>query len=132
MSAHQTALHTGQLCVTAIKQITVQTHSWSNTTSVYVVHYYNQNIWYIPGCAGSPFVSGPLGSVCSSTPSAPPGPLESGSLRMAAPCPGSGSDTGWHTHWSGSTLLIPNKNKQKRVKISKRERDKNPTQPCST
>lgn len=59
----------------------------------------------LPDSAGSPSASGPLCSVCCSTPSAPPELPVSGSLTAAAPCPRSGSDTGRHIHWSGSTHL---------------------------
>lgn len=74
---------------------------------------------YVPGSACSPFVSVPLGSVCSSTPSEPPGPLASGSLSAAAPCPGSGSDTGWHTRWSSSSHLEPKEKKLVTINSSK-------------
>lgn len=59
----------------------------------------------LPDSAGSPSVFAPPDSVCSSTPSAPPGPPGSGGLTGAAPCPTSGSSTGWRTRRSGSTHL---------------------------
>lgn len=76
-----------------------------NAASVSAVYYYNPSVWYLPGSAGSLFVSGLLCSACSSTPSVPPGHLASGNLRVAAHCPGSWSDRDWRTHWSGSTRL---------------------------
>lgn len=99
-------LHGAAVCVTAQKWITVQTHTHAVTLPVFLCCTTTITTSAAsPGSAGSPSVSGPLGSVCSATPSAPPGPPASGSLRTAPPCPSSGSDTCWQTHWSGSTHL---------------------------
>lgn len=91
LSTHPSTLHTRcYYCV--------QTHTGC-------CRHNTESILFSPGSAGSPFVSGRHDSVCSSTPSAPPAPRGSGSLRTASPRPGPGSDTGWRTHWSGSIHL---------------------------